>query len=482
MRVRTQLVLALSALAVLTAAAILAIYFFGARAILFQQIRSEVLSIAATGSKLVDPAAHERIRGASDEAGADYAAIQRQLRAIRDANRRADVHVRFVYTMRPAADGSWSYVVDAEPHGDDHSSVGAPVEFDGEQPRLDAPYAEEEFSVDEFGTWLSANAQILDASGRPVALLGVDIAAGDVLAELNRLFIQGLAAGAVALGLAIVLAFLIARWLTSPLDRITAAIRDIGDGRLDTQLSAHVTQRRDEFGTLASAVNGMASALRERNALKGALARYVSLEVAEEIMAGQAAPTLAGRSKQVTVLIVDIRNFTAMSAALVPDHLVEFLNEFFSCMIDAIFSHRGTLDKFLGDGCLAIFGAPLDDPQHRRSAMLAARQMLESTAALAVTMREKHGIELRIGIGLHTGPAIVGNVGSDQRMEYTAIGDTVNIASRLETLNKEYGTQLLASEAVVLGAGEGFEFRQVAEVTPRGSAAPVKIHTLAATQ
>ncbi len=476
MRVRTQLVLALSALAGLTAAAILTIYFFGARSILFQQIQSEVLSIVATATKRLDPAAHERIRTPADESTADYHALQSQLRAIRDANRRDDVHVRFVYTMRPSADGKWTYVVDAESPGENHSSVGDPVAFtSGEALHLDRPYVENAFSHDEFGTWLSANAPLLDDSGKPVALLGVDVAASDVLSQLNHLLLAGLAATGVALALAILLAMLIARWLTAPLDQIGAAIRQISEGQLDTRIEMN---RRDEFGALATAVNDMAAALRERNALKGALARYVSHEVAEEITAGQAAPVLKGASKEITILIVDIRNFTAMSARLLPDHLVEFLNEFFSCMIEAIFSHRGTLDKFLGDGALAIFGAPLDDPQHHRMAVLAAQDMLQSTAALGARLREKHGIELRIGIGLHTGHAIVGNVGSDQRMEYTAIGDTVNIASRLENLNKEYGTQFLASEAVVRGAGEGFDFVEVAEVTPRGAAAPLRIFTL----
>lgn len=476
MRVRTQLAIALSVLAGFTAAAILAIYFFGSREILFRQIQSEVLSIAATAARSVDPAAHERIRQPADESSPDYRTLQNQLRIIRDANRRDDVQVRFVYTMRPAANGQWTYVVDAEPPGDNHSAIGDPVEFaDGEKLHLDRPYAENKFSKDEFGTWLSANAPILDAAGRPIALLGVDISAHDVLAQLDRLLFAGLTAAAGALVCGVVLAFYIARWLTTPLDRIGEAIRRISEGKVDTRIEMN---RHDEFGALATAVNEMASALRERNALKGALARYVSHEVANEIMAGQAAPVLKGASKQITVLIVDIRNFTAMSAALVPDHLVAFLNEFFGRMIEAIFSHRGTLDKFLGDGCLAIFGAPLDDPDHRRQAVLAAQAMLRSTGELAATLRERHGIELRIGIGLHTGLAIVGNVGSDQRMEYTAIGDTVNVASRIETLNKEYGTQLLASEAVVLGAGEGFDFREIAEVIPRGSPHAIKIFTL----
>jgi adenylate cyclase len=476
MRVRTQLAIALCALAGFTAALLIAIYYFGAREILFRQIRSEVLSIAATGASRIDAASHERLQKSGDESLPEYAAVQRTLREIRDANRRDDVHVRFVYTMRPTADGRWVYVADAETDGADHSAIGTPVEFNGEPLHLDQPYAEKEFSKDEFGTWLSANAPIRDTSGRPVALLGVDIAASEVVSELSRLLWAGVAATAIAIVAGIGAGWLIARWFTAPLEQIGTAVRRIGEGQLETRLELH---RDDEFGALASAVNDMGVALRERDLLKATVVRYMSHDLAEQILANRELPTLKGARKQVTVLIVDIRNFTAMSAALAPEEIVAFLNQFFTRMIEAIFSHRGTLDKFLGDGCLAIFGAPLDDPEHDRMAVLAAQDMLTAAHELSAELEEKHGVPLRIGIGLHTGEAVVGNIGSEQRMEYTAIGDTVNIASRLEALTKSYHTELLVSEAVVRGAGPEFAFREIAEVTPRGAISALKIFTLA---
>lgn len=479
MRVRTQLAIALCALAGFTAALLIAIYYFGARDILFRQIRSEVLSIAATGADRIDTSAHERLQKSGDESLPEYAAIQRTLREIRDANRRNDVHVRFVYTMRPTADGRWIYVADAEPDGADHSAIGTPVEFNGEPLHLDQPYAEKEFSKDEFGTWLSANAPIRDASGKPVALLGVDIAASAVIAELSRLLWAGVAATVIAIVAGIGAGWLIARWFTTPLEQIGTAVRRIGEGQLETRLDSAVAERSDEFGTLASAVNDMGVALRERDLLKATVVRYMSHDLAEQILTNRELPTLKGARKQVTVLIVDIRNFTAMSAALAPEEIVAFLNQFFTRMIDAIFSHRGTLDKFLGDGCLAIFGAPLDDPEHDRMAVLAAQNMLAAAHELSADLEKKHGVPLRVGIGLHAGDAIVGNIGSEQRMEYTAIGETVNIASRIESLNKEFSTEFLASESVVRGAGAEFSFREIATVVPRGATSPLKIFTLA---
>lgn len=476
MRVRTQLALALCLLAGFTAALIASVFFFGARALLFGQIRSTVLSVAATAaSGGIDLAAHERITGPEDENGRDYRVVQDELRRIRDANRRDDLEVRFIYTMRPNNDGTWQYVVDAEEPGPDHSSLGDPVEFEGGAAlSLDRMTVDSEFSSDEFGTWLSGNAPLRDESGKPVALVGVDVAAGDVAARLNALLRTALIAGGASMVLALALAWVIASWFTRPMSAISAALRKIGSGDLDARVPI---TRKDEFGELGVAVNDMAVTLRERDALKRALARYVSREVAEEVLAG-GEPVLKGTKKDVTILIADIRNFTAISAALPPEVLVSMLNTFFARMIEHIFANRGTLDKFLGDGCLAIFGAPVDDPGHHRQAVLAAQSMLAAAADLSAEFTREHGIELRIGIALHAGEAIVGNVGSEDRIEYTAIGDTVNVTSRVEALNKEYGTKLLVTEEVVQGAGSDLAFRQVGETMLRGVSKPVKIFTL----
>jgi adenylate cyclase len=148
-------------------------------------------------------------------------------------------------------------------------------------------------------------------------------------------------------------------------------------------------------------------------------------------------------------------------------------------MIDIIFAHRGTLDKFLGDGLLAIFGAPLDDPEHHTMAARTGIAMVQAMDALSAELKESLGVELRMGVAIHSGHAIVGNIGSEQRMEFTAIGDAVNVAARIEALNKEYHTDLLASRAVVDAVGHGCgAFREVAEVRLRGVQHPIQLYTI----
>jgi len=473
-RYRTKLTLTLVLLAVLTGGLVLGVFFLGSRDILFDQIRSQVLSIAATGATGIPGDLHLAITSENDPA---YRAVQSRLRAIRDANRRKDVRIRFVYTMRPVADGHWEYVVDAEEDPKEHSPLGAPVTFrDGKRPLALGPaYAEPTFITDEFGVWLSANAPIKTPDGKPVAMLGVDLAASEIIARMNLLLGLGVLSIAIASGCAILLGVLLAGRATRPLLEVRDALRRIAKGDWDARAQV---EGKDEFAEVALAVNQMAVSLREREMLKGALARYVSHDIAEQILAQDGLSMLRGKRREITVCIVDIRNFTSLSSRLSPENIVSFLNDFFERMIEVVFGHRGTLDKFLGDGFIAIFGAPLEDPDHRAMALRAAIAILKAKAAIHDEMLATYGVDLHIGIAVHTGPAVVGDIGSEQRMEYTAIGDAVNFASRIETLNKEYHTEILISGSTAEGAPPDIPLRPVAQVQLRGAQGSIQLYTI----
>jgi adenylate cyclase len=201
----------------------------------------------------------------------------------------------------------------------------------------------------------------------------------------------------------------------------------------------------------------------------------VSKDVYEQLVANPALARLGGQRREMTVLFSDIRGFTAVSERGQPEEIVGMLNEYFTRMVDLVFTHKGTLDKFVGDMVMALFGAPLDDPHHADHAVEAALDMIAALAVLNARWKAEGRPELDIGIGINTGPMIAGNIGSEAIMSYTVIGDAVNLGSRLESLNKQYGTRIIISDATREQLSRPYRLRPLGDVIVKGKTQPVAI-------
>jgi adenylate cyclase len=178
------------------------------------------------------------------------------------------------------------------------------------------------------------------------------------------------------------------------------------------------------------------------------------------------------------VLFADIRDFTGLAERLAPERLVRLLNRYFTAMTEVVQAEDGMVDKFLGDGLLAVFGAPLPQPDHAARACRAALAMQAAVEALNREWAAEGLPEIRVGVGVNTGRMVIGNMGSEQRFDYTVVGDEVNVAARLEAASKEAGAPILVSAATLAAAGPGFRARRLPDVALRGHSAQVHVFAL----
>jgi adenylate cyclase len=217
---------------------------------------------------------------------------------------------------------------------------------------------------------------------------------------------------------------------------------------------------------------------RERRWLAGAFSRYVSQDLLAELLRHPESLRLGGQRRVISLLFCDIRGFTKISEQLPPHELGGLLNRYLSEMSRVILDQGGTLDKYIGDAIVAMFGAPVEQPDHAARALRAALEMQRHLENLRADFAGTPFASLEIGIGVHCGPVLVGNFGSDLRFDYTAIGDAVNLASRLESLTKSYTSRILVTREILDAAGEGFSARLLDRVRVLGKQSPVEVHEL----
>ena len=251
------------------------------------------------------------------------------------------------------------------------------------------------------------------------------------------------------LGGMVLLASILAVWffsksMTRPVMNLVAASRQIEDGQFELDL---VPTTHDELGLLTASFVHMGHGLAERERVKETFGKFVNREIAERALKGSL--ELGGTRKTATIFFSDIRSFTAISENLAPEAVVEFLNAYMTRMVYCIEATGGVVDKFIGDAIMAVWGAPVSSGSPRDDALQAINAMLMMRESLMEFNLERGGPDkpiIRIGCGVNTGPCLAGQIGSLQRMEYTVIGDAVNLASRIEALNKAFGTDILISQ------------------------------------
>jgi class 3 adenylate cyclase len=287
-------------------------------------------------------------------------------------------------------------------------------------------------------------------------------------------------ASTVALGLAV--AALITSRLARPVRSLVSAMRDVQRGNLDVQLPVSST---DEVGTLTDSFNFFVKELRSKEQMKQTFGKYIDPRVLQHVLAqpGTEEAVVGGR-RDVTVLFADLVGFTSLSERLTPSLMVTLLNRHFGLQALAVQEHHGVVDKFVGDSVMAFWGPPFVKPEeHAILACRAAQAQLVALDALGRELPEITGLrrdapEVRLAIGICTGEAVVGNIGSENTRSYTVIGDTVNLAARLEGANRIYGTQILIAETTAQAIGTEFETRAIDLISVKGKTETTRIFEL----
>jgi len=296
---------------------------------------------------------------------------------------------------------------------------------------------------------------------------------GDPVQALHQLRTSIFTNAILSMGVGIWLAFIVSGNLSGPLKDIIGVLQKVRNGRFDQKV--RVTSN-DEIGYTGDAINEMTEGLTERDLIKDTFGKYVAKEVRDEVLSGRT--PLDGEKKEVTILFSDLRDFTPMTEQNDPKTVVKLMNAYFKEMAEAIQEQGGLVLQFIGDEIYAVFGAPISSQDHPIRAFRAGLQMRQRLNVLNSRFKERGWPTLGHGIGIHTGEALAANIGSPDRLSYLLVGDTVNLASRLQSLTKTVGTQMILSATTYSRLGPDDQkttpLRLLENLFVKGKSAPVQ--------
>jgi len=277
----------------------------------------------------------------------------------------------------------------------------------------------------------------------------------------------------IMLSTAILIVFFFGRSITTPIIRLVAATKQIIQGNYRVNIKPTT---RDEIGELTFSFIEMGKGLEEREKIKNAFGKFVNKDIAEAAMRDEL--RLGGERKNVAIFFSDIRSFTAISENLEPEEVVEFLNVYMTRMVKCVEQHFGVVDKFIGDAIMAVWGTPISSGNDTENAINASLLMRKELMAFNKDRGGPRKPIIKIGCGINSGPVLAGQIGSEDRMEYTVIGDAVNLASRIESLNKPFGTDVLISEDSYALVKDIFAVEKMQTIKVKGKEAPQQIYAV----
>ncbi len=432
-------------------------------------LRGKIQSVALLAARLIDPIEHAKIAQKTDETSPSYQSIRALLQSISATN----PELRFIYTLRKQSNGL-VFVVDAEMDsklrsapGDVYSEASESIHNFFES--RDAVLVESDFTQDKWGTFLSGYAAIGDSTQGFDSLVGVDVDASFVIDAENELA----RVIAICTLFTVILVLLVSHYLSGKLSRsvlnLTLEVKKVQN--LDLNETPIVRSVITEIDALSTALRAMKKGLKS-------FKKYVPSDLVNDLLIDGQEASLGTQKKTLTIMFTDIVGFTGISEQLTSEQLAVCMGEYLALLTVVIKDHRGTVDKFIGDSVMALWGAPHDCENHAAMACKAALACQQEIDALNERLQARGLPALQTRIGINTGLVIVGNIGTDERMSFTAIGDPVNAASRLESLNTYYGTRTLVAQATLADHTSDFLSRFVDYTVVKGKGSAIEIHEL----